>query len=325
MSEYVHEADQLPFFLTVDTEGDNLWSKPQVISSYNTEKLERFQILCERYHVIPVYLTNYEAAINKGFQSFVKEHEQKLEIGFHLHAWNSPPIFPLTSDDHMHQPYLHEYSNVVIRKKIDYMYKLLCDTFEHEIVVHRGGRYSVSPYIFECLLDCGIKIDCSATPGLSWKSSKGAPNVKGGGKNFRNYSEEIHSITVGERAMLEVPISTLIRNKHLSNLDYRNPLRRIYRKLCGNPSAVFRSHRDNNKELFDIIEDKRKKKMHLQYIIHSSELVKGGSYLIQTAQQETQFYEGLESLFEKIRASGFISHSFGNYFNNYSRLTQIAI
>jgi len=33
------------------------------------------------------------------------------EIGMHLHAWNSPPIVPLTGDDFHYQPYLIEYAS----------------------------------------------------------------------------------------------------------------------------------------------------------------------------------------------------------------------
>ena len=43
-----------PFFLTVDTEGDNMWDKPQNIMSKNTENLYRFQELCNKYNIKPI-------------------------------------------------------------------------------------------------------------------------------------------------------------------------------------------------------------------------------------------------------------------------------
>jgi len=36
----------------------------------------------------------------------------------HLHAWNSPPLVPLTSDDFHYQPYLIEYPDPVMKEKI---------------------------------------------------------------------------------------------------------------------------------------------------------------------------------------------------------------
>jgi hypothetical protein len=40
------------------------------------------------------------------------------EIGMHLHAWNSPPLKSLTTDDARTNPYLIEYPPDVMREKI---------------------------------------------------------------------------------------------------------------------------------------------------------------------------------------------------------------
>jgi hypothetical protein len=45
------------FLITVDTEGDNLWSRPRDITVRNAEVLPRFQELCERHGLRPTYLT----------------------------------------------------------------------------------------------------------------------------------------------------------------------------------------------------------------------------------------------------------------------------
>jgi hypothetical protein len=47
----------------------------------------------------------------------------------HLHAWNSPPLVPLTVDDFHHQPYLLRYPEAVIREKVKFMTGLLEDRF----------------------------------------------------------------------------------------------------------------------------------------------------------------------------------------------------
>src|SRR5256885_12691180 len=96
------------FIITFDTEGDNLWSQPRVITTHNARFLPRFQSLCERFGFRPVYLTNYEMAICDVFVEFGRDviARRAGEIGMHLHAWNSPPLVPLTDDDLRHQPYL---------------------------------------------------------------------------------------------------------------------------------------------------------------------------------------------------------------------------
>ncbi|KUQ83408.1 hypothetical protein AWI27_16640 [Enterobacter hormaechei subsp. steigerwaltii] len=51
------------FIITIDTEGDNLWQNHRVIKTENARYLARFQALCERFGFKPVWLTNYEMAV----------------------------------------------------------------------------------------------------------------------------------------------------------------------------------------------------------------------------------------------------------------------
>ena len=37
------------FIITIDTEGDNIWSKPKKITTENVHFLPRFQELCNKY------------------------------------------------------------------------------------------------------------------------------------------------------------------------------------------------------------------------------------------------------------------------------------
>ena len=55
------------FIITIDTEGDNLWQNHRVIKTENARYLARFQTLCERFGFKPVWLTNYEMAIEPVF------------------------------------------------------------------------------------------------------------------------------------------------------------------------------------------------------------------------------------------------------------------
>src|ERR1700675_1374261 len=106
-----HAMSEMPFIITIDPEGDDLWSKPREITTRNAQYLPRFQSLCERFGFKPVYLTNYEMATSDAFVEFGRDVLARGtgEIGMHLHAWNSPPLVPLTRDDFHYQPYLIEY------------------------------------------------------------------------------------------------------------------------------------------------------------------------------------------------------------------------
>jgi len=307
----------IPFFLTVDTEGDNIWDRPSQITSRNTESLYRFQELCEKYNIKPIYLTNYEAAINERYQKFIKKHMENLEIALHLHAWNSPPLFELTDNDYKYQPYLHEYPDDIIIDKLNYMINLLENIFQTKIVSHRGGRYSINEIILETLYKNGIKIDCSIVPGIDWTNSKGDPD-KDGGPNFKNSIANIHILPQG---LIEIPVSTYRVNKYFSSINDKNLLKRLISKFFQYRTSVLRSKLDNIKELKKIVYwNIQHNASHLEYIIHSSELVMNESSLITSMAEEEIFYNNLELFFIFLKEQNINSYTFREYLHNQENL-----
>ncbi len=303
----------VPFFLTVDTEGDNVWGRLKDVTSVNTEKLYRFQELCEKYDVKPIYLTNYEAAINTEYQKFIEKHKDNLEVGLHLHAWNSPPSYDLTDDDNKNHPYLHEYPDNMIEEKIDFMVKLLKETFKCDIISHRGGRYSISEKMIEVLADNGIKIDCSVVPGIDWSNNTGDPKGKGG-PNFKGSQSNINMIY---DKMIEIPVSTYRINKYFDLLNQTNIIRRGFGKVFNYKNSILRSKVDNYTEMQKVVKwNLANKATHLEYIIHSSELVCGQSPLINSKIEEDILYNNLEKLFILLRKSGIQSLTFKDYLND---------
>lgn len=138
------------FIITIDTEGDNLWQNHRVIKTENARYLARFQALCERFGFKPVWLTNYEMAVEPVFIEFAKEviARGQGEVGMHLHAWNSPPEHDLTGDDWRWQPYLIEFSDEVMREKVLFMTRLLEETFQTKcsaIAPGAGHSTAVTP------------------------------------------------------------------------------------------------------------------------------------------------------------------------------------
>ena len=115
------------FLITIDTEGDDLWSHPARVTTRNAQFLPRFQSLCEDYGLKPTYLVNYEMVTSHTFVRFGRDVVNRgvAEIGMHLHAWDSPPPHNLTGDDLRQQPYLIEYPTEMMRKKIMHMTDLL--------------------------------------------------------------------------------------------------------------------------------------------------------------------------------------------------------
>ena len=124
------------FIITLDTEGDNIWSRRKETTVQNAKFLPRFQRLCEKYDFKPTYLTNYEMAKSKHFVSLGKSiiKNNTGEIGMHLHAWDSPPLYKLTDKDWVYHPYLIEYPSDIIYKKVQRMTELLENIFQRKIL-----------------------------------------------------------------------------------------------------------------------------------------------------------------------------------------------
>ena len=164
-----------PFLITIDTEGDNVWSKPRIITTRNAAFLPRFQTLCERYGLTPTWLVDYDMARDPVFAEFGRDVIARGagEIGMHLHAWRTPPGHPLTSTDHEFMPFLIEYPESVLRAKVDFLTDLLETTFGVKIVSHRAGRWAFNDTYARALARRGFRVDCSVTPGVDWSDTLG--------------------------------------------------------------------------------------------------------------------------------------------------------
>jgi hypothetical protein len=214
-------APQPAFLITIDTEGDDLWSRPREITTRNTAYLPRFQHLCENFGFKPTWLVNYEMAMDPAFVRFGRELAQsgKAEIGMHLHAWNSPPLVPLTDNDLYHQPFLIEYPHVVMAAKVAFMTRLLTDRFECPMVSHRAGRWALDSAYARLLVQHGYLVDCSVSPGVTWQYTRGDPMGAGGadyrGFPSRPYLMDLEHIQLpGTSPLLELPVSVMRSKLH---------------------------------------------------------------------------------------------------------------
>jgi hypothetical protein len=295
--------------ITVDTEGDDLWARPRQITTDNARFLPRFQALCEKYALKPTWLVNYEMAQCPAFVDFARDVAKRGagEIGMHLHAWNCPPLAPLTDDDMRHQPYLIEYTEPVMRDKIRFMTDLLEDRFQRKIRSHRAGRWGLDAVYARLLVEHGYLVDCSVTPHISWSQYLGDPNGRGG-PDFTRFSELPYFADLdridrpGDSPLLEVPVS-VIETRH-APFDARlksSPklLRRISHRIW--PPILSMIPRDNMRSFRHMRTILRHAVDHhrpcVMLATHSSELMPGGSPFFPTARSIERLYNRLEILF----------------------------
>lgn len=299
------------FLITVDTEGDNLWAKPRTVTTRNAGYLPRFQALCERHGLRPTYLTNWEMVQSPQFVEFARDvlTRGQGEIGMHLHAWNSPPIVPLTADDDRHAPYLIEFPRQQIVEKVRRMTGALEETFGVKMVSHRAGRWSLDETYAQVLVDHGYRVDCSVTPHVNWRFCKGDP-ARPGGTDYTDFTESSYFMNLadirqpGDSPLLEVPMTIIQTRRDPAPL---RALRRavspsfyatvLLRKIAPNHLWLMPNGR-NGQRLFRVVNHCiAQGRPYIEMAIHSSELMPGGSPTFPTDESIEHLYESLESLF----------------------------
>ncbi|HYT37499.1 MAG TPA: hypothetical protein VEL49_09995 [Ktedonobacteraceae bacterium] len=282
------------FLVTIDTEGDNLWSRPRVVTTRNAEYLPRFQALCEKYGLKPTYLTSWEMVYSPAFRELGRDllARRTGEIGMHLHAWNSPPLAPLTADDDRYQPFLIDYPEDQMREKVKVLTSELEDTFEVTMVSHRAGRWSFNETYARILVDHGYRVDCSVTPHVSWASILGDPNGNGG-TDFSRFPDTAYFVDLndirrpGGSPLLELPM-TIVPPSYQGV-----PAGRFF------PSCLWlRPTRRNRKTLLYILSIARQEqRSYVEFMLHSSELMPGGSPTFPSRESIEALYDALEALF----------------------------
>ncbi len=306
-----------PFLITIDTEGDNLWACPREISTRNTAFLPRFQSLCERYGFRPTWLTNYEMALDPAFVEFGRDliRRDAGEIGMHLHAWNSPPLAPLTSDDFLHQPFLFEYPRSVVREKVRFLTELLRQTFGVEMISHRAGRWGFDTTYAQCLAEAGYRVDCSVTPLRSWRGTTGDPNQRGG-PDYTDFPREPYFVDLndisrpGRSELLETPM-TVREASQTTDAQQAAPRDGSYwtkfkswgrsRRNGGRGPRLewLRPRGDNVEAMLSLVSSLPADGAgYAMFMLHSSELMPGGSLTFKDASSIERLYDDLERLFE---------------------------
>jgi hypothetical protein len=300
------------FIITIDAEGDNLWSRPDIITTHNSKYLSRFQQLCESFDFKTTYLCDYEMACCPDFISLGKKilNNGTAEIGMHLHAWNNPPFYEKIDSVHNCLSYLTEYPETLIHEKISFLTKIIEDTFQIKPLSHRAGRWAFNNIYAKAISSCGYQTDCSVTPKVSWASMKGYAS---GGEDYRKFPQTPYFINFdniakkGASSLLEVPMAIFTeaeiagannseQDKRSTNFTVKNifgkRIKKKHRPLWLRPNG---SNLYEMKAIIDHIIEK--KYDHAMFMLHSSELMPGGSPNFTNEESIENLYRDMEQLF----------------------------
>jgi len=292
------------FLITIDTEGDNIWSNPREVTTRNSLFLPRFQALCERYGFKPTWLTNYEMARCRDYQDFARDVQRRGtgEIGMHLHAWDSPPIVPLPSPDEP-QPLLIDFAVSTMRDKVAVMTDVLEDTFGTKMTSHRAGRWGFNAAYARLLVERGYIVDCSVTPHVAWPAGSdytGFPDDA----YFLDLDDIARAAQPGAATLLELPVTiapagTVARQLNTAVRHLPSLARRAVARLA--PAVHWlRPSGGNLSAMLELLRTRRaQNRSYVEFMLHSSEFMPGGSPRFDTEAKIERLYEDMEQLFEQ--------------------------
>ena len=307
--------------LTVDVEADNQWSFDGTISIGNLRRLPRFQSLCESYGFAPTYLMAYECLGDSDAVASMRDWQERgaAEVGAHLEPWTTPPFIDAEMRNPAMQAFPSELSHDCFAQKLATLTAEIERSVGRAPRSFRAARWGVSGTMLSELLRQGYIADCSVTPKISWQKMAGLPGGPGG-PDFRRapvvpYRPSAKDISKpGCGRIVEVPMTVLYTGPFVR--EGSNParwfsrmgegiLKRILNRflfrgewLRIGPHSRSRDwealHRAAQRNRLDVLE----------FMIHSSELMPGGSPLVRTEEHAEAVLEKMSAMLEYFRDRG---------------------
>jgi hypothetical protein len=313
--------------VTVDTEANNLWAQPTRYTCANVSRLPRFQALCERHGIRPTYLVSHEVMAEAAAVATLKRlaRGNRCEIGTHLHPFSTPPEFSVTPDDRVNQPFAYEYPDDVLEAKLETLTVAVRQAFEVQPRSIRWGRWGVSGRMVALMERNGYRVDSTVTPGLDWTRISGrrrdrAPSFAAAPATpyFLGYAD---AVTPGPSSVLEVPATVVFRGPR-SHLVYLflaawrlgrlgRPLGIAPRWLRPFPSV------SAGRLVATALLALRQRLPVLNVMLHSSELLPGGSPYAATEGDVGKLVGSLDRLFDVLRSRGVTSTTLGELYDRY--------
>lgn len=189
------------YIITVDTEEEFDWDKPFTRDQHGLThypKIDRFQNLCVKHGIKPIYLVDYPIVQNDEVVELLRGYCDKniANIGIQLHPWVNPPF---DEDVTCYNSYACNLPPDLERAKLTNLCELIAKRFNINPSIYRAGRYGAGANTVNILNDLDVKIDTSVRSRFSY--------TKQHGPNYSKYPVNPYWITPNK--LLELPVTTV--------------------------------------------------------------------------------------------------------------------
>lgn len=321
----------MKFIITVDTEADNQWKSDEV-SLNNINFLPRFQSLCEKFSFTPSYLLSYEVLKSESAVRMLKtwQKQGRAEIGAHLHPWTTPP-FDNGSLINKEHSFPCELEDKQLLLKLETLTKAIKEKFGFSPTSFRAGRWGLDHRVANYLLELGYLVDCSITPKISWQNTKG---LKGGsgGPDFRQapifpyFLNKKNINKVADNGLLEIPMTIIYTGKFIKEGKIAfwfaslppSFLKKVLNKFIFKMTWCRIFPESKVKDLIAVYKSAQKNNLPvLEFMIHSSELMPGGSPYAKTDLAVEHLYKKLELFFSFLKENNIKNKTLTNFAKEY--------
>ncbi len=290
------------YTLTVDTEEEWDWdsgypTQPPTVE--NIDQLMGFQKVADNYGGKVTYFTNHAVLADPHACRTISRlsTNPNAEIGLHIHPWNTPPLGE-TSTVSPRMSFLHNARREAGIAKLD----TVLDAFESRDLSpssFRGGRYSTCDWIQQHLHARGIIADASILPFTTW-ADEGAPDFR-----HRQPMPQRIEMGSGTHGLWEIPLTMAFTRKpwtlwrRFYQTCSQSPLRHLRMIGIAERTIVNKVWLNLEHPLGEHFERllQALKQLDLpciNFTMHSSSLLVGGSPYSKTSADVAKIFERLE-------------------------------
>jgi len=307
----VAKSSAVAFSISVDTEEDEWEPATRNNRTLNVREIPRLQRLLERIGARSTYFVTYQVASDPTAAAIIRETvaSESVEVGAHLHPWNTPPVEGREEQCSM----LWRYPQDSQAKKIARLKQIISENIGVEPTAFRAGRFGVGNTTLRALEQAGFHVDSSVTPLVSWRESDGPSFLRAPLRVYRPSVTDLCA-PASDGKLVEVPLTvgfTRFRQSHWKALakslygpfsqqmhlpglvNHALDLRRVILspETDAVPDMLAASRR--------IIDEGGR---HLHMYFHSNSLVPGLTPFVRTTRDLELMYASIERYFDGLSA-----------------------